>query len=172
MSIMSIMSIMSTMPAMSTVLPIEIWHEIGRIDPETYFIMTCTCKSFKQDIDVMMKLFTFAKSWGHGIYTSILPNGNFHSIDDLPALSTVYVDEWFYNGMRHRPNDKPAVRRCGEEIVYKWYIHDVKYRPLGSQPCSIYIGEHEITKKWYQDGVKIRTSRLQNIPGGAVDLLY
>ncbi len=78
--------------------------------------------------------------------------GNFHSIDDRPAI--VYNDgeqTWYRHGKLHRDNDKPAVITTE---VQKYYQHDELHRD-NDKPAVIYANG---TKLWYQHGKYIRNA--------------
>lgn len=94
------------------ILPNELWHIIALINHNVYYILVCTCKAFKPNVDAMCY---FVKSrYREEELTHVweLPNGALHSPDnDTPALVDGKNNRalWYYNGLLHRECDLPAI---------------------------------------------------------------
>lgn len=128
-------------------LPIEIWHEIGRKSCRTYWVLVRCCKQFIQDTEYMKGLFTVRYIRGIDVHTK-LPNGWLHSIDGKPAVVSHDMEAyyWCIDGKLHRDNDQPAIIFRN---VQQWYQHGRRHRI--NKPAVI-IGC--VYEEWYNDGVR------------------
>ena len=77
-------------------------------------------------------------------------NGLRHRENDLPAVE--YIDGtklWYLNGRCHRENDLPAIEKTNGDKL--WYISDLLHRKNG--PAIEYA---DGKKSWYWNGEKLR----------------
>ena len=137
---------------MDTILPLEIWLVITRMDAATYWVAVrvCRCLGPKSptELDQLMDKFTrpVKYSWPRSI-KFCLPNGKVHRGGDLPAVT--YADgtqRWYRNGQLYRDGDLPAIIYA--DGARRWYRDGQLHRD-GDLPAKIYANG---TRRWYCHG--------------------
>ena len=71
-----------------------------------------------------------------------------HSFDDKSAVKTKKCKKWYYNGLLHRNNDRPAI--VWKDGTQEWYWRGKLHRGL-NKPAII---ESDGTQTWCQFGGK------------------
>jgi hypothetical protein len=134
-------------------LPPEILCEIALHSPGAYFGLVQCTKLIKIDMDLAMRHFTRKSRKVVGVFTEgecwfteyKLPNGNLHSIYDIPSSVSSYgASIWHYNGVPHRGNDMPAYTAPPHES--RWYRYGILHRYNG----PAVITSEGVSEHWIQ----------------------
>lgn len=71
----------------------------------------------------------------------------YHRDHDLPAIESKYTQEWYWNGIKHRDDDKPA--QIINNTLLKWFVYGLLHRD-GDKP-SICCTQSNY-KQYYKHG--------------------
>jgi hypothetical protein len=133
-------------------LPIEILKEIALATPAAYCLLTRATKQIAFNREFAMAHFTTQRlgANNHSYYKETmcyqLPNGDLHSINDLPAVVYDGKKEWFHNGWPHRDNDRPAlITQDGDQY---WFRYGAQHRD-NDQPAIV---ESDGSLHWFYNG--------------------
>lgn len=166
------------LPKYNVNLPLELWvfisEFLGAKDWHALIRAVRILGVFSLNINVQSKMktkFTIYKSYNTGpaltfadlylpqIFEWRLPNGALHRGNDEYARKTIEDNctsksEWFYNGVRHREDGKPAIMVHGgqnREWFYKGLRHRDGDKPAVDNRCQDY-DEDKLEKIWYKHG--------------------
>lgn len=90
-----------------------------------------------------------------------------HSFDDQPAVTMMGVSIWYFNGVIHRGDDKPAL--MSRDGTKEWWVMGKMHRPngpayLGPLQCSAFYldGVHMYRDAiWYLHGKRQKSATLE-----------
>lgn len=149
------------------ILPNEIWKHIGLqysennvLLPRVYATLSLVNSKFVIDISTLQEYYIQRNVDSHHTIQYTLPNGNWHSPRDLPAL--IYksgTQFWYKNGAKHRDGDLPAVIHYDGK--QEWYRNGERHRD-NDLPAIIFLNSNSNgngnsnVAVWYKNGKRHR----------------
>jgi hypothetical protein len=105
-------------------LPLDLWFEIAKVAPWSYFLLAQTTKRMRRLKDAIMRHFTvYKENTDYWMINSAyeLPNGTLHAISEsIPSCIMFGAQLWHYNGRYHRVTGPAVIEADG---TTEWYIH-------------------------------------------------